>query len=474
MIEFDYHKQSQKLIIKGDKSVIDIVREHFSVNNDGARFVPGRRKFFLQRKYAITGAGKAELGLFTEINDFIFHKFGITPTISQELEKILGYNNEYSLFLDFVHTLRDYQVESLDRALKAGKGTFVLGTGAGKTLLTAALAENYFRIFNKSTTFKCLIIVPDLGLVTQTYNEFLDVGVTCSVSKWTGSNELDLTSNIIICNAGILQSKFSSIEALKYVDVLIVDEAHKVKHENKIGKIITEIRTHRKFGVTGTMPESKFDIWSIIGKLGPVLYVKPSHELRQEKFLTDVTVNILELDYGKDTPPRSSNRYRTEIEFLLRHEKRNNIIKKLAGNLPNNTLILVNYIEHGEILYDILSSTLSKKVYFIRGSVEVEDREKIKGIIESSDDVVCVAISAIFSTGVNIKNLHNIIFASGGKSFIRTVQSIGRGLRLHTSKSKLNIIDIADILPYSESHGLKRREIYNKEKIEFKSTIIKL
>jgi superfamily II DNA or RNA helicase len=474
MIEFDYHKQSQKLIIKGDKSIIDIVREHFSVNNDGARFIPGRRKFFMQRKYAITGGGKAELGLFAEINDFIYHKFGITPTISPELEKILGYNKDYSLYLDFIHTLRDYQVESLDRALKAGRGTFVLGTGAGKTLLTAALAENYYRLFNKSSTFKCLIIVPDLGLVTQTYNEFIDVGVTCSVSKWTGSNELDLTSNIIICNAGILQSQFESIEELKYVDVLIVDEAHKVKHENKIGKIITDIRTHRKFGVTGTMPESKFDVWSIIGKLGPVLYVKPSHELRQEKFLTDVTVNILEIDYGRDTPPRSSNRYRAEIEFLIRHEKRNDVIKKLAGKLSNNTLILVNYIEHGEILYDLLSSSLSKKVYFIRGSVDVEDREKIKAIIESSDDVICVAISAIFSTGVNIKNLHNIIFASGGKSFIRTVQSIGRGLRLHSTKTKLNIIDIADILTYSESHGLKRRDIYDKEKIQYKSTILKL
>jgi superfamily II DNA or RNA helicase len=474
MIEFDYHKQSQKLVIKGDKSVIDIVREHFSVNNDGARFIPGRRKFFMQRKYAITGGGKAELGLYNEINDFIYHKFGITPTITPELEKILNYTRDYELYLNFVHTLRDYQVESLDRAFKAGRGTFVLGTGAGKTLLTAALAENYYRLNNKSTTFKCLIVVPDLGLVTQTYDEFIDVGVTCSVSKWTGSNEIDLTSNVIICNAGILQSRFDQIEELKYVDVLIVDEAHKVKHDNKIGKIINEIRTHRKFGVTGTMPESKFDVWSIIGKLGPVLYVKSSYELRQAKFLTDVIINIIELDYGRDKPPSSSNKYRAEIEFLIKHERRNNIIKKLAGNLSNNTLILVNYIEHGEILYDLLSSSLSKKVYFIRGSVEVEEREKIKAIIEQSDDVVCIAISAIFSTGVNIKNLHNIVFASGGKSFIRTVQSIGRGLRLHSSKNKLNIIDIADILNFSEAHGLKRRAIYEKEKIQYKSTIVKV
>ena len=114
----------------------------------------------------------------------------------------------------------------------------------------------------------------------------------------------------------------------------------------------------------------------------------------------------------------------------------------------------------------------NKKVYFVKGEVEVEERDKIKKIMETNSDVICIAMSSIFSTGINIKNIHMIMFASGGKSFIRTIQSIGRGLRLHESKNKLIIIDLADKLKYGTRHSDKRKEIYKSEKINFISTDI--
>jgi len=131
---------------------------------------------------------------------------------------------------------------------------------------------------------------------------------------------------------------------------------------------------------------------------------------------------------------------------------------------------MVNHIAHGEVLYNYLSSNLSdRKVYFIRGEVEVEERARVIKEMETSDNVICIAISAIFSTGVNIKNLHMIVFASGGKSFIRIIQSIGRGLRLNPNKDRLSIIDLADKLRYSQEHAVRRQEIYTQEKIQFKT-----
>ena len=131
---------------------------------------------------------------------------------------------------------------------------------------------------------------------------------------------------------------------------------------------------------------------------------------------------------------------------------------------------MVNHIAHGEALYLYVSTHLpDRKVYFIRGEVDVEERSRVIKEMESLDNVICIAISAIFSTGVNIKNLHMIVFASGGKSFIRIIQSIGRGLRLNPNKDRLSIIDLADKLKYSTEHAIRRQEIYTQEKIQYKT-----
>ena len=393
MLTFDYNPSTRKLLLKTeDLDLFNRVREHFSIVNDAARY--GRRygRYIPPRKYAITSAGACEIGLYWEIKKFLGKKESAT---SDKLQKVLKVGKDIDLYKDFAFDLREYQEDVVNKALKIGRGTCVLGTGAGKTFTTAALIENYFRDSSDKDTFKCIVLVPDLGLVTQTYDEFLNCGTTFKITKWTGKTKPDLTANVIICNIGIVQSRFEQNDWLKHIDLLIVDECHKIKASNKISKIVSRIRTPNKYGFTGTLPENNLDKWSIIGKLGPVIYEKTSYELRVE------------------SPFRN--------EFLT----------KLCDKLDNNTLILVNHIKHGELLKEYLDILENKQIYFIRGEVDVEERDKIKKIMETDTNVVCVAISAIFSTGVNIKNLHNIIFASGGKSFIRTVQSIGRGLRKH-------------------------------------------
>lgn len=477
MIEFNYNTNTNKLLFKCEPELFNAVREFFSVENPNAKFLRRRNRFIPLRKYAITPTGQCDLGLFWEIRKYLIDKqIPASVTIDEKLERIITPSDILELYTNFAHTLRDYQIEVIQKAIKIGTGTCVLGTGAGKTLTTAALIENFFRRAKNKDTFKCLVIVPDLGLVSQTYEEFLACGTTFKISKWTGNNKCDHTANVIICNIGILQSQFEENDWVRFVDLLIVDECHKIKSDNKISKIIGKIKTHHRYGFTGTLPEDQFDKWSIIGKLGPVIYEKNSYNLRLEKFLTNVEVKVLNLSYNEPIPRLTDNDYRNELEFIYNSSKRNNLLTSLCLKLASNTLILVNHIAHGEALlscFENINNT-THKVFFIRGEIEVEERDRIKHIMENNNNIICIAISAIFSTGVNIKNLHNIIFAAGGKSFIRTVQSIGRGLRLHEGKEKLLILDICDDLHYGSKHGSKRKEIYNKEKIKFVDKQIKL
>ena len=474
MLTFDYNTSNRKIQIRTeDKDLFDRLREHFSVENEGARFARYRGRFAARRKYAITGLGACEVGLYWEIRQYLIkQQVKIDIEITDKLQKILNIGKDTSLYKDFTFDLREYQEDVIKKALKLGRGTCVLGTGAGKTFTTAALIENYFQDCTDKDTFKCVVLVPDLGLVSQTYDEFLNCGTTFKLTKWTGKIKPDLTANVIICNIGIVQSQFDNNDWLKYVDLLIVDECHKIKATNKISKIVSKIRTLNKYGFTGTLPENNLDKWSIIGKLGPVIYEKSSYELRLEDYLANVNVKVLNLEYN--TPPRylSDNAYKEELDFIYESDFRNTFLTKLCGKLENNTLILVNHIAQGVILSEYLTQCENKQIYFIRGEVEVETRDDIKKIMEKDNNVICVAMSSIFSTGVNIKNLHNIIFAAGGKSFIRTVQSVGRGLRKHASKNKLVIFDICDRLRYGIRHCEKRKEIYDTEKIKYSETNI--
>jgi len=469
MITFDYIKSSNRLVINcEDKAILSQIRENFSVNNDDARFARRFNKFAPRRKYVITPNGTCELGLYWDIRIFLReNQINIDVNITDNLRSVLNVGIPGVIYNNFKFTLRDYQLDVVERALSLGRGTCVLGTGAGKTFTTAALIENFYRKAPDIDTFKCLVIVPDLGLVEQTYKEFIECGSTYKLTRWTGSIDPDLTANVIIANTGVIQSRFDKNDWIKYIDLLIVDECHRITATSKTAKLIKQIKTQNKFGFTGTLSENLLNKWAVIGRLGPVIYEKNSYELRQEDHLVNVTVKVLTLKYSKPLRYITDNKYKEELDFIYDSHDRNKFIRKVCEKLSNNTLLLVNHIKHGEKLEEYLANVTDKQVFFIRGEVEVDEREKIKQIMENSSNVICIAISAIFSTGVNVKNLHNIIFAAGGKSFIRTVQSIGRGLRKHNTKNRLVILDICDDLVYGVKHSAKRKQIYNKEKISY-------
>ncbi|NBW56626.1 DEAD/DEAH box helicase [bacterium] len=486
MVYFDLDKNGKNGVLSGDH--FNDIREHFSVKNDGARFARMRGRFIPSRTYAITPGGRVDPCMFYEITKFLLqnnycHQDQIRASKSF-LENILPAQVTYHKnpvytkepYDNLSLKLRDYQKAVVTKCLESGRGVVVLATAGGKTLIMASLLSNFFHMKNN---FKCLLVVPDLGLVEQTAKDFFEYGVPFSMRKWTGSNPIEPGKqnnfNVTVANLGILQSENSDLEWINDIDLIIFDEVHKARRGNKINNILKNIKTNIRFGFTGTMPEEKLDQWNIIGKIGPIIYEKNSFQLRNERYVSKVTANVLEVHYNSN-PPTSTNtlnpaeKYKAELEFLFEHSFRNSFIATLSNNAPNNVLILIDYIKHGQALHDCLSRLCNRKqVFFIRGEVEVEDREKIRDLMEKHNNIVCVAISKIFSTGVNIKNLHFIIFAGGGKAKVRTIQSIGRGLRLHEAKEKLYIIDIADQFTYGKRHQLKRQTLYEQENIPYQT-----
>lgn len=461
MITLDYKITKRQGQILTDSDTLGMIRNHFSVKNEGAVFAKKRGvRFVKDRKYAITPTGLFDFGFYGEILKYLRDNQITNITFSEEFKKRLKCGmNDFEFWDELKYDARYYQKESVIAGLKRGYGILLLATGAGKSLAQALLIENYMRNVPHGT-FKCLIIVPGLSLVNQLQNDFADYGVTFTYSGWTGDKPLQDTQ-VVICNSEILNSQFNDNPWVVNVNLLINDECHRINFEAGISKIVNKIKTPNKFGFTGTLSDKVIDQWKTIGTFGPVIYEKKSKELREEEFLSDVGITVLQIIH----PRLKKLKYKDELDYIYKHEKRNQIIGKLADRLNGNTLIMVNHLDHGDILLDTLSGKTTKRVFFVKGEMEVMERKKIIDMMEKDDNIICIAMSSIFSTGINIKNLPNIMFVGLGKSFIRVVQSIGRGLRLHENKSKLRIFDVMDNMKYSTSHALQRQEIYDKEEI---------
>jgi len=473
-VTFDYDTSRKKGIIVSD--YLPNIREHFSVEDKQQVF---KRRYAIgyrpqTRQYAITPQGRFEPRLLFSILEFLqtqdiqfnieltdkFKDIIAIPTLKEELIK-LNLNP------------RDYQKESVLAAIKNKSGVIVLPTSAGKTLVIALLVKSIQAQYD----YKTLILVPDIQLVAQTYSDFLEYGITEEeITKWTGSIEPDKNAKIVISNAQILLSEKQDLSLLKDIKLLVIDEVHKIRYGNKINKVVEQIPALFRYGLTGTLPDNKIDQWNIFGKIGRVIYFKQSADLREQKYISQVHVAALKLNYNnvpQFTIPSMHNPtagYEEEITWLQTNKFRNDIITKLVNKADKNTLIMVDRIAHGEELLRVLQENTNKAVHFVHGAVEIEEREMIRKLMEEQDNVACIAISKIFSTGINIKNLHNIIFAAIGKARIKIIQSIGRSLRKHASKKRATIFDIWDNLRYGNKHVVERLALYDREQIPYSVT----
>jgi superfamily II DNA or RNA helicase len=259
-------------------------------------------------------------------------------------------------------------------------------------------------------------------------------------------------------------------------DVVIGDEAHLFKAKS-LTSILTKMSGCRyRFGFTGTLDGTETHRLVLEGLFGAVRKVTTTKELIDQKHLADFKIKAIVLSYPDEIRQMiaRANDYQAEMDYLVRLESRNKFIKNLALSLKGNTLVLYQFVEkHGIHLANMLQNN-NRPVYFVSGDISGDDREQIRKVVENDHNAIIVASFGTFSTGVNIKNLHNIIFSSPSKSRIRNLQSIGRGLRKSDTKTSATLFDIADDMSwkskknYTLLHFMERIKIYNEEKFEYK------
>jgi superfamily II DNA or RNA helicase len=258
--------------------------------------------------------------------------------------------------------------------------------------------------------------------------------------------------------------------------VVIGDEAHLFKAKS-LTTIMTKLENcGLRFGFTGTLDGTQTNRLVLEGLFGAAKKVTTTSDLIEQKHLADFTIKALVLKYPEDTCKLIKTfDYRDEINWIVTSPERNNFIKNLTLSLKGNTLLLFQFVEkHGKVLFDLINNATDRKVFFVSGSVEGEEREKIRKIVEQETDAIIVASYGTFSTGVNIRNLHNIVFASPSKSRVRNLQSIGRGLRKSETKLSSRLYDIADDFSYLKFrnhtffHFIERMKIYKEEGFPYK------
>ena len=227
-----------------------------------------------------------------------------------------------------------------------------------------------------------------------------------------------------------------------------------------------------RFGFTGTLDGTQTHKWVLEGLFGPSYKIIKTDELMKKGHVAKLDINVLLLKH----PASKFETFEDEVQYIINHDQRNKFIRNLALDLKGNTLILYSRVEtHGRVLYDMINSNVleQREVFFVHGGVVAEDRENVREITEKEDNAIIIASYGTFSTGINIKNLHNVIFASPSKSRIRNLQSIGRVLRKGSNKTKATLYDIADDISYKTrrnytlNHLVERIKIYNEENFNY-------
>jgi superfamily II DNA or RNA helicase len=375
-------------------------------------------------------------------------------------------------------TPHDYQIDAINHSIKNERCLLLSPTGSGKSLIIYSLVRYYEEKLKDGE--QILIIVPTTSLVSQMYNDFRDY----AGSKW------DVDSNCHVIFSGqdkvspkkVVISTWQSIYKLP-VDyfnsykVVIGDEAHQYKSKSLTGIMTKMLNTDIRIATTGTLDNVNVHKLVIEGLFGPVYKVTSTKELMSRDLLSNLQIDCIVLQYDEtDIAQIKRAPYIDEIKWLVQQEKRNKFIANLTDSISGNTLLLFNFVDlHGKPLYELIQQVCSnKRVFFIHGGTDVEQREEIRKIVDNETDAILVASYGTCSTGINIRNINNIVFTSPSKSVVRVLQSIGRGLRRSERKDSVKLYDIGDNLSYkshknySLRHMDARTKIYTNEKFEFK------
>lgn len=462
------------LRVEAEPSVVQELSDQLTFEVPGAKFMPAVRNRFWDGKIrllnaltAITYAGLVEeIRKFCKARDYEFSvddSFKPTKKID-EAETI-----EFLKSLNLTMKPRGYQVEAFMRAVNSDRGVFLSPTASGKSFIIYLIT----RYYNART----LIIVPTTSLVSQLASDFADYGFDSSTNVHSVFSGQDKRSP-----KPITISTWQSIYKLpkgyfEDYDLIIGDEAHQFKAKSLTTIMEKMENTKYRFGFTGTLDGSLTNEITLTGLFGPVHRVTTTKSLMDDGKVAKLSIKVIILKHKKeDRKLISKANYQDEVDWIVSNPVRNKFLRNLTLSAEGNTLLLFQFVDkHGKLLYDsIKSKDPNRKVFFIHGGVDAEDRENVRRIVESESNAVIVASFGTFSTGINIRNLHNIVLASPSKSRIRLLQSIGRGLRLSDTKDSVTVYDVGDDLRhgdrtnYTLQHLTERMEIYNSEDFDYK------
>ena len=464
------------LRIKTEPAIAKELSEFFTFQVPNASFMPSVRNRLWDGRIRLfnTATGKIYVGLFPYVRKF-FQEQGYLP-IEYGEGLWASRNIDKELIKKFVNKIskdlkvRDYQLDAIHHVINNDRGLILSPTGSGKSFIIYALIRHYVGLLSEK---KVLVVVPTTSLVEQMYGDFADYGWSPDeyCHRLYSGYDKNTDKKVVISTWQSIykmpRSYFSQFGAV------FIDECHLAKAKSLTG-IMTKLPDCKyRIGTTGTLDGTEIHQLVLEGLFARCKQVTTTSELIRRSELANLNINCIVLDHVKDN--RMTRTYQEEMDYLSTHRLRNLFISKLVADLKGNTLVLAQYIEKQLVpLCLMVTELVDRPVHLIYGATPTEDREKIRKLVEKSvDSSIILASYGTFSLGINIKRLHNIIFASPYKSQIKVLQSIGRGLRTAEDKNVLNVFDIVDDLSYNnkENYTLKhfseRITIYNEQGFDY-------
>ena len=471
---FIQKKNEVYLTVECEPHVSHELADQFTFEVPQAKFMSAYKKRYWDGKIKLfsPGTGEIYVGLLPYITSFCEEKgyevilkdnefYGLPSTVDEFITpQGIG---EYVKSLRLPHKVRDYQYKGIYEALRNKRKLLLSPTGSGKSLMIYALSR-----FWTAKKLQTLIVVPTTSLVEQMYKDFQDYGWNAKehCHKVYAGTDPRSDKDVII-------TTWQSVYKLPKVyferfGAIIGDEAHLFKAKSLTSIMNKLYDCKYRVGFTGTLDGTQTNRLVLEGVFGTVDKVTKTDKLIKEGHLSEFEIKVLLLKHDK----QKFDTYQDEMDYLVEHEGRNKFIRNLVCDLSGNTLVLFNYVErHGMPLFELINNKVgdSRLVFLVHGGVDTEDREKARRIAETTNDSIIVASYGTFSTGINIRNLHNVVFASPSKSKIRNLQSIGRVLRKGDHKSKAILYDIADDIGknYTLNHLIERVKLYNEENFNY-------
>ena len=481
-----HHRDEVYIKFECEKSLAQELSNYFTFFVPGYQFQPAYKNRLWDGKIRL--ADLRNFSIYRGLVPYI-QKFCKEREYSLDIDSNINVSENFSLIeaVEFIKTLnlpaeievRDYQLQSFVQAIRNKRTLILSPTGSGKSLILYLILRYLQEIDYK----RGLLIVPTTSLVEQMYSDFASYGYDSDqyCHRQYSGKEKNVHKLLTITT---WQSIYKlPAEYFEQFDFVMGDECHLFK-----AKSLTTIMTGLKdasyrIGCTGTLDGTQTHRLVLEGLFGSVYQATTTKQLIDSKQLADFRIKCLILKYPEHLCKMSRQwDYNTEKEFIVLNKARNDFIKNLTLSLEGNTLVLFQLVEkHGKDLHDIIKNNAGKRhVFFVYGGTDVEIRESVRSITEKQNDAIIVASYGTFSTGINIRNLHNVVFASPSKSRVRNLQSIGRGLRIGDNKTEATLFDIADDfrigkhVNYTLKHFIERVKIYDDEKFNYKFYNIEL